>query len=175
MAVEKIRFHERIVRLGEEVVGEEFLVESGSNLGEEDWIMVVLEGLVALRIPSVHGVARLVREGEHVGEDIRFVIHEDVGWTAVAPAGKGAAAFAFRLVAVAPAAAQSGLQFARVFPAERCGGGNGAVDRLVEGKVRGDLRDEGDVGVVVVDLFEAEGAAAEFVVTVEGREVGADR
>ncbi len=86
LAVEQIRFHLRIRGLAEQMVGEELLVEGGRHLGEEDRIVVILEGLVPLRIPRVHGVSGLVREGEHVGEDIRFVIHQDVGRRPVASA-----------------------------------------------------------------------------------------
>ena len=123
LAVEQVGAHLRVGRFFEEVVSEEFLVEGGSDLGEEDGVVVVLIRLCVLRVPGVHGVAGLVRERVNVREHVGLVVHQDVGRVAVGAGGECAAAFVFRLVAVAPAAvAEAGFQGGSVLG---CRGGRG--------------------------------------------------
>ena len=88
-------------------MGEQFLVEGGGDFREEDWVIVILEGLRSLREPGVHRVPGFVRQRVDVGENVALVIHQDVGRRAEAAGGKRATAFAFGLVAIAPAPAQT--------------------------------------------------------------------
>ena len=60
-------------------------------------------------------MAGFVGECVNVGEDVALVIHQDVGRRAEAAGRKGAAAFAFRFVTIAPPAAQTFAQRGDVF------------------------------------------------------------
>jgi hypothetical protein len=79
LSVEQVSFHLWIGGLTKKMMCQQLLVERRRHFGEENWIVVILECLVPLRIPRVHGVSGFVGEGEHVGEDIRLVVHQDVG------------------------------------------------------------------------------------------------
>src|SRR5581483_6026543 len=95
VSVDDVSAHPGIGGGLEQIVSEQFLVEGGGHLREENRIFVILKLLGILRKPTVHGVAGLVRQRVHVGKNVLLVIHQDVGRRAVTAGGKRAAAFAF--------------------------------------------------------------------------------
>ena len=117
LPVDDVSAHLSIARGLEKMMREKLFVESGGDFGEENRVIVILERLRALREPGVHRMPGLVRESIDVGEDVTLVIHQDVRRRAETAGGKSAAAFAFRFVTIAPAAAQTFTESRSVFRA----------------------------------------------------------
>ena len=88
-------------------MSEQLFVEGRCDFRQENRIIRVLIKLVPLRKPGVHGMARFVREGENIREDVALVVHQNIRRRAIATGREGAAPFSFRFVAVAPAPAQT--------------------------------------------------------------------
>src|SRR6266496_1337127 len=98
----------------------QLFVECRCDLGQENWVLVVLKQLRFLREPAVHRVTSLMRQRVNIGEDIVLVIYQDVRWPAVASRRKRAAALAFTFVPITPALrAQTLRQDVDVFLPER--------------------------------------------------------
>ena len=155
-------------------MGEQLFVEGAGDFCEEDRVVVILIALGALRIPGVHGVAGLVRERVHVGENVALVVHHDERRIAETRRTERAAALSFVFVAVAPAPAQAGAERCDVFPAERREGRQHLIAGRVPRHVGFDFVHDRHVGVVVVDLVELQQAAAQGVVALQRGEVRAD-
>src|SRR5215469_4009255 len=79
LAVDKIGAHLRLLGVFEEIMGQELFIEGRCDLGKENGISVILETLMLLSEPAVHGVAGFVGQGENVGENVRLVVHQDIG------------------------------------------------------------------------------------------------
>src|SRR4051812_18567899 len=106
LAIDNVGPHLLVGGLVEEMMGEQFLIKGRGDFGEEDWIVVILKALGALREPGVHGMAGLVRESVDVGENVTLIVHQDVGGRAEAPGRESATPFPFRFVSIAPTTAQ---------------------------------------------------------------------
>ena len=176
LTVDQVGAHRAVLRLGEKMLCQEDLVEGRGHLGEENRVVVVLEALRPTRVPGVHRVTRLVGEGVDVGEDVRLVVHQDVGGRLIGAVGEGAAALPPVLVAVAPALlAQAALQHRGVLAAERGKRADHHAGRLVEGDITLHRRDQRGVGIVDMQVGEIEDLPAESIVAVKHRETAADR
>src|SRR5262249_4226679 len=90
LSIDDVGAHFWIRGLFEKMMSEQFFVKGRRDFGEKNWIIRILIELVALRVPGMHRVAGLVRQGVDVGEDVALVIHQNVGRRAVASAGEGA-------------------------------------------------------------------------------------
>jgi len=66
------------VGLSHHMAREKLFVECTGHLGDEDGVVVVGERLGSRREEAVHGVARLVRQGEHVIEHVGLIVHQDI-------------------------------------------------------------------------------------------------
>ena len=78
LPVDDISAHLRIVRLLEQMMGEQFFVKCRCDFRQKDRVFVILKTLRFLRKPGVHRVAGFVRQRIHVGEDVVLVVHEDI-------------------------------------------------------------------------------------------------
>ena len=108
----------RVAGLRQQLVEQEALVGGRGHLGDEDRVVGGDEGLVLVRQHGVHRMAGLVRQRERGVERV-VVVHQQVRADAVHAGVVGAAALAFVLVDVDPAAGDEALVAARVLLAER--------------------------------------------------------
>src|SRR5213080_19310 len=83
LSIDEISAHLRIACLPEQMMGKQLFVERRCDLGQKNWILVILKTLRFLRKPGVHRVTGFVRQGINVGKDVVPVIHEDIGRCAV--------------------------------------------------------------------------------------------
>src|ERR1043166_1654088 len=153
------------------MMSEKLLVKCGCDVDERDRLVVILVELRPLREPSVHRMAGLVRERVNVGENVALIVHQDVGRRAKAARGKCTAPFPFRFVAIAPPTAQTFAQGRYVFGTEWFKRLQNSFGSFVEGNMGFDLRDQRNVGVVMVQLIQTEDAASELVIAEEGADV----
>ena len=106
---------------GEQIAGQQHLVDGGSHLGDKDGVLVVDVVLGLGGEPGVHGVAQLVGQGERVVVLVG-VVQQHVGVHAVHAAGVRAGGLALVLVHVDPALAEGALEKHLVRLAQRLGG-----------------------------------------------------
>jgi hypothetical protein len=85
------------------MVRKQLFIKSGSHLREKDRVVVILVALLALRIPGVHRMPRLMRERIDIREYVRLVVHHDERRIAVAGRAERPAPLSLVLVAITPA------------------------------------------------------------------------
>ena len=175
LPIDDVGAHLGIVRLLEQVVGEQLFVKGRRDLGRKNWVLVILKHLRVLREPAVHRVPGFVGESVNIGKHVVLVVHQDVWRRAVAAGGKPAAAFRFGFVAIAPAAMQTRGQNIDIFLPQRSERAEHHLDRLIKGDARLNFRDERDIGVVMMQLGQTEHATAQFKIAEKRREMRAHR
>jgi hypothetical protein len=84
LPIDDVGAHLRIARRFEQMIGEEFLVERRCNFRQENRVLVILKPLRILREPAVHGVTSFMCKRVDIGENVLFIIHQDVGRRLVA-------------------------------------------------------------------------------------------
>src|SRR5215470_5865090 len=166
LAVDKIGAHLRLLGVFEEIMGQELLIEGRCDLGKENGISVILEALMLLGEPAVHGVAGFVGQGENVGENVRLVVHQDIGRVTIAGGRKCPTPFSFRFVAVHPSRSQSMSKRLKILLAEWLQRFQDDVDRFIKGRVRPDDRNHWDKSVVLVNFVQLQDFFSKLVVVV---------
>ena len=164
LPVDQVRAHRAVVRLREQMMREQLLVERAGDLREEDRVVVVWKGCarcayqVCIEWPaSCASVKTSVKTS-------CLVVHQDVTAGCRNSRAERAAALALAFVAVAPALARKPVARApAVFVAERRERRETLLDRLVPRRRASSIvRHDRHVGVVVVDVGELQHALAQL-------------
>ena len=124
------------------------LVDGGGDLCGKYGVLIVQEGVVARRVVAVHGVPRLVGEGEHAAEVMRLVIKQYVGVAAVRGCCERARPFAPVFVSVNPAVQESLLEHVAIWVAERMEGIDDGGDGALVGVMRLYCGDDGNMEII---------------------------
>src|SRR5258708_32282432 len=119
LPVDEVSPHQRLLGSIQKVVRKKLFIKCRSHLGEKNRVAVVLEKLMFLGEPAVHGMSCLVGLREHVGKHIGFVVHQDIRRVPVTGGGECPASLPFGLITVDPTGAKSISEGLDVFDAER--------------------------------------------------------
>ena len=87
------------------MVDQELFVHGARDFGLEDGVIVVRVRIRPNRIPTVHAVARLVREGKDVAQAIVLIVQQDVRRSVIPTGGERPRALALVFIAIDPASA----------------------------------------------------------------------
>src|SRR4029077_3088288 len=109
---------------------------------------------------------RLVRKRVHIREHILLVVHENVWRRVVTTGGKCPTAFAFVFVTIAPASrAQTFRQHSDVFLSQWSERIQHHFDRFIECESSLDLRNEGNVRVIVMQFTQTKDPPAKIEIS----------
>ena len=165
LAADQISAHGRIGGVFKKMMRKELLVKSGGDLGKEDWVIVILELLISLGIPGMHGMTGLMGECINIRKNVRLVIHQDVRRVAITARRKCATSFPLAFITIAPAVPQTCSERFHIFIPEWFECCQDFLNGLVERGMNFEIRNQWHIGIVMMNLLEPKHPAAEFIIT----------
>src|SRR5579884_590137 len=172
--IENSQFEGAILARLKQVVGEQRLVERGCDLGHEDGVVAILEGLVTARVERVHGVAQFVRQREHAVAVI-LEVQQDEGEGAIGPAAIGAAALIGRLEDIDPPLVEALHEMMDIVLAQWRERLRDDILRLLVADLLFLLLDNRHVKVIHVQFIELQHALAQLQIAIQQGDMFADR
>src|SRR5258708_20858287 len=111
LRVDEVSRHQRLLGSVQKMVRKELFVKRRSHFGEKNRVAIILEKLMFLSEPAMHGMSCLVGKREHVRKDVGFVVHQDIRRFPVTGGGLCSASLPFALMTVYPTATKAISEF----------------------------------------------------------------
>jgi hypothetical protein len=175
LPVDEVSPHQRLLGSVQKMVRKELFVKCRSHFGEKNRVAIILEKLMFLSEPAVHGMSCLVGKREHVGKDVGFVVHQDIRRLPVTGGGECSASLPFGLITVDPTGAKSISEGLNVFGAERTQRLNDDLGCFIKTDIVLNVGDQGYERVILMDIVQFKDLLPEIVVLLEHREIFSNR